>query len=67
MSSGIENSQPIEDVPGHVNVVPAIDAIVAPKNKKTATAIIPRGILYPSDLWVPEPGRLASLDYTKTR
>src|SRR5208282_1445172 len=39
------------DEPGQLNVAPARDAIVAPKNKKTPTAVSPRGIscrTYPS-------------------
>jgi hypothetical protein len=32
------------DVPGQVNVAPARDAMMAPKNKKAPTAVVPRGI-----------------------
>jgi hypothetical protein len=32
-----------KDVPGQVNVVPAKDAMTAPKNKKAPTAVVPRG------------------------
>jgi hypothetical protein len=35
--------------------------MAAPKNKKTPTAVIPRGILYPSVLSVPEPGAVLHL------
>ena len=42
------------DVPGQINIAPARDAMIAPKNKKAPTAAIPRGISAPTVLLVSE-------------
>jgi len=43
-----------KDVPGQVNVALARDAMMAPKNKKAPTAVIPRGTSCRTTLSVPE-------------
>lgn len=50
-------SQRSQSLPGQVNVDPARDAMVAPKNKKPPMAVIPRGPSRRTTLEMPELGQ----------